>query len=53
MRELTVEDLVQEEKERLRETRQIQAFIEDYPLLALGAVVATGYILGRLISKLG
>jgi ElaB/YqjD/DUF883 family membrane-anchored ribosome-binding protein len=35
------------------ETRQIRAFVEDYPLLALGAVGAVGYVLGRLLSKLG
>jgi ElaB/YqjD/DUF883 family membrane-anchored ribosome-binding protein len=39
--------------ERGIDTQQIQAFVEDYPLLSLGAVVATGYVLGRLISKLG
>jgi hypothetical protein len=32
--------------------RQIQAFIDDYPLLSLAFVVAAGYALGRLISKL-
>ena len=39
--------------ERGVDTRQIRAFVEDYPLLSLGAVVASGYVLGRLISKLG
>jgi hypothetical protein len=34
------------------DSRQVQAFVEEYPLLALAAVVATGYALGRLISKL-
>jgi hypothetical protein len=32
--------------------RQIQAFIDEYPLLSLAFVVAAGYALGRLISKL-
>jgi hypothetical protein len=32
--------------------RHVQAFVEEYPLLALAAVVATGYAVGRLISKL-
>jgi hypothetical protein len=31
--------------------RQVQAFVEAYPLLALAAVVAAGYAAGRLISK--
>ena len=39
--------------ERGIDTQQIRAFAEDYPLLSLGAVVASGYVLGRLISKLG
>lgn len=39
--------------ERGIDTQQIRAFVEDYPLLSLGAVVASGYVLGRLISKLG
>jgi hypothetical protein len=34
------------------DSRQVQVFVEEYPLLALAAVVATGYALGRLISKL-
>jgi hypothetical protein len=32
--------------------RQVQAFVDAYPLLALAAVVAAGYAVGRLISKL-
>jgi hypothetical protein len=39
--------------ERGIDAQQIRAFVEDYPLLSLGAVVATGYVLGRLVSKLG
>jgi len=39
--------------ERGIDAQQIRAFVEDYPLLSLGAVVASGYVLGRLISKLG
>ena len=39
--------------ERGIDTQQIRAFAEDYPLLSLGAVVASGYVLGGLISKLG
>ena len=35
------------------DVRQIEAFIDDYPLLSLAFVVAAGYALGRLISKLG
>ena len=34
------------------DTRQIQAFVQDYPLLTLAAVMATGYALGRLMSRL-
>ena len=34
------------------DVQQIQAFIDDYPLLSLAFVVAVGYALGRLISKL-
>jgi hypothetical protein len=32
--------------------RQIQAFIDDYTLLSLAFVVAAGYALGRVVSKL-
>jgi hypothetical protein len=32
--------------------RQIQSFIDEYPLLSLAFVVAAGYALGRVISKL-
>jgi ElaB/YqjD/DUF883 family membrane-anchored ribosome-binding protein len=32
--------------------RQIQAFVQEYPLLSLAAVIATGYALGRLMSRL-
>jgi len=39
--------------ERGVDTQQIRAFVEDHPLLSLGAVVASGYVLGGLISKLG
>jgi hypothetical protein len=38
--------------ERGVDARQIQAFVQDYPLLSLAAVIATGYAPGRLISKL-
>ena len=34
------------------DTRQIQAFVQYYPLLSLAAVMATGYALGRLMSRL-
>jgi hypothetical protein len=34
------------------DTRDIQAFVQDYPLLSLAAVMATGYALGRLMSRL-
>jgi hypothetical protein len=34
------------------DTRQIQAFVQDYPLLTLAAVMATGYALGRVMSRL-
>ena len=33
------------------DARQIQAFVQDYPLLSLAAVMATGYALGRLMSR--
>jgi ElaB/YqjD/DUF883 family membrane-anchored ribosome-binding protein len=32
--------------------KQIQEFVEDYPLLSLAFVVAAGYAVGRLISRL-
>jgi hypothetical protein len=32
--------------------RRIEAFVDDYPLLSLAFVVAAGYALGRLISRL-
>jgi|RhiMetdeSRZDD1v2_1073273.scaffolds.fasta_scaffold1328638_2 ElaB/YqjD/DUF883 family membrane-anchored ribosome-binding protein len=34
------------------DTRQIQAFVQDYPLLSLAAVMAIGYALGRVMSRL-
>ena len=34
------------------DTREIQAFVQEYPLLSLAAVMATGYALGRLMSRL-
>ena len=34
------------------DTRQIQAFVQYYPLLSLAAVMATGSALGRLMSRL-
>jgi ElaB/YqjD/DUF883 family membrane-anchored ribosome-binding protein len=34
------------------DTSEIQAFVRDYPLLSLAAVMATGYALGRLMSRL-
>jgi hypothetical protein len=33
-------------------TRQIQAFVSDHPLLSLAFMVAAGYAVGRIISKL-
>jgi ElaB/YqjD/DUF883 family membrane-anchored ribosome-binding protein len=33
-------------------TKQIQAFVDDHPLLSLAFMVAAGYSIGRLISKL-
>jgi hypothetical protein len=33
------------------DARQIDAFVENYPLLSLGFVLAAGYALGRIISK--
>ena len=38
--------------ERGIDTRQIQTFVKDYPLLTLAAIIATGYAVGRLVSKL-
>jgi hypothetical protein len=32
--------------------KQIQEFVDDYPLLSLAFVVAAGYAVGRLISRL-
>jgi hypothetical protein len=32
--------------------KQIQEFVDDYPLLSLAFVVAAGYALGRIISRL-
>ena len=32
--------------------KQIQQFVDDYPLLSLAFVVAAGYAIGRIISKL-
>jgi hypothetical protein len=34
------------------DTRQIQAFVQDYPLLSLAAVMAIGYALWRVMSSL-
>ena len=31
--------------------RQVQAFVQDYPLLSLAAVMVTGYALGLLMSR--
>jgi hypothetical protein len=31
---------------------QIREFVDDYPLLSLAFVVAAGYAIGRIISKL-
>jgi hypothetical protein len=38
--------------ERGFDEREVQAFVHDYPLLSLAAVIATGYAVGRLISRL-
>jgi hypothetical protein len=32
--------------------KEIQAFVDDYPLLSLAFMVAAGYAAGRIISKL-
>jgi ElaB/YqjD/DUF883 family membrane-anchored ribosome-binding protein len=32
--------------------KQIQAFVDDHPLLSLAFMVAAGYSIGRLIAKL-
>jgi hypothetical protein len=34
------------------DTRQIRAFVQEYPLLSLAAVMAIGYALGRVMSRL-
>jgi ElaB/YqjD/DUF883 family membrane-anchored ribosome-binding protein len=34
------------------DAQQVQAFVEAYPLLSLAVVVAAGYAIGRLMSKL-
>ena len=31
---------------------QLQAFAEDYPLLSVAFVIAAGYAIGRVVSKL-
>jgi hypothetical protein len=33
--------------------RQIQTFVDEHPPLSLAFVVAAGYAIGRIISKLG
>ena len=33
-------------------TRQLQAFAEDHPLLSVAFVVAAGYAVGRVVSRL-
>ena len=38
--------------ERGFDAGEVHAFVEDYPLLSLAAVIATGYAVGRLISRL-
>ena len=35
----------------LDSAKQIQAFVDDYPLLSLAFMVAAGYAAGRIISK--
>ena len=32
--------------------RELESFAEEHPLLTLGFVVAAGYALGRIVSKL-
>jgi len=33
-------------------TKRIQAFVDDHPLLSLAFMVAAGYAVGRIVSKL-
>jgi hypothetical protein len=44
-------DLRKEPKD-LNPAKRIHAFVEDHPLLSLAFMVAAGYAVGRIISKL-